>query len=60
MTIQRMIQDSKQSKKDFKNEEKRSTMDWNDYHDHDTINGFIEGLAETYEFASVIHMKEEI
>jgi len=31
-------------------------MDWDDYHDHDTLNDFIAALADTNEWASIINI----
>ena len=31
-------------------------MDWEDYHDHDTLNEFIAALAEANEYASIINI----
>jgi len=33
---------------------KRYAMDWNDYHDHDTLNEFIAALADANDFAKII------
>ena len=33
-------------------------MDWDDYHDHDTLNDFIAALADANEWASIIPIGE--
>ena len=52
--LSRLIQDTKPSPKSGKSAGKRYTMDWADYHDIDVLNEFIESLAETNDFASII------
>merc|ERR1711887_320892 len=37
-----------------KSGDKRYAMDWNDYHDHDTLNEFIAALADANDFAKII------
>merc|ERR1712215_551040 len=37
---------------------KRYAMDWDDYHDHDTLNDFIAALADANEWASIIPIGE--
>merc|ERR1711862_595548 len=52
--VEQLIQDTKPSPKSGKSAGKRYTMDWADYHDIDVLNEFIESLAETNDFASII------
>jgi len=52
--VEQLIQDTKPSPKSGKTAGKRYTMDWADYHDIDVLNEFIESLAETNDFASII------
>jgi len=34
----------------------RYAMDWDDYHDHDTLNAFIQALADANDFAEIINI----
>jgi len=52
--VEQLIQDTKPSPKSDNSAAKRYTMDWADYHDIDVLNEFIESLAETNDFASII------
>ena len=50
----RLIQETKPSVKSIKTDGKRYAMDWNDYHDHNTLNEFIAALADANDFARII------
>jgi len=52
--VEQLIQDTKPGPKVVKSEGERYAMDWSDYHDIDTLNEFIESLADANEFASII------
>merc|ERR1712179_229806 len=52
--VEQLIQDSKPSPKSGKSARKKYTMDWDDYHELDVLNEFIESLADTNDFASII------
>merc|ERR1712168_890471 len=52
--VEQLIQDTKPSPKSGKTAGKRYTMDWDDYHELDVLNEFIESLADTNDFASII------
>jgi len=52
--VEQLIQDTKPSPKSGKSAGKRYTMDWEDYHELDVLNEFIESLADTNDFASII------
>jgi len=52
--VERLIQETKPSVKSTKTEGKRYAMDWNDYHDHNTLNEFIAALADANDFARII------
>merc|ERR1712241_377170 len=52
--VEQLIQDTKPGPKVVKSGGERYAMDWNDYHDIDTLNEFIESLADANEFASII------
>ena len=54
--IFRLIQETKPSGKAVKSDGKRYAMDWDDYHDHDTLNEFIAALADANDFASIINI----
>jgi len=54
--VEQLIQDTKPAPKKTKSEGTRYAMDWEDYHDHDTLNEFIAALAEANEFASIINI----
>merc|ERR1712179_665501 len=45
--VEQLIQDSKPSPKSGKSAGKKYTMDWDDYHELDVLNEFIESLAIT-------------
>ena len=51
--IARLIQETTPVKS-TKSEGKRYAMNWDDYQDHDTLNEFIEALADANDFASII------
>jgi len=52
--VEKLIQETKPAGKKAKSEGKRYTLDWDDYYDHDTLNEFIEALADANDFASII------
>jgi len=52
--VERLIQETKPSIKSIKTDGKRYAMDWNDYHDHNTLNEFIAALADANDFARII------
>merc|ERR1711915_70778 len=52
--VERLIQETKPSVKSTKTEGKRYAMDWNDYHDRNTLNEFIAALADANDFARII------
>merc|ERR1719378_1643530 len=52
--VERLIQETKPSVKSIKTDGKRYAMDWNDYHDHNTLNEFIAALADANDFARII------
>merc|ERR1712002_666978 len=52
--VEKLIQETKPAGKAVKSEGKRYAMDWNDYHDHDTLNEFIAALADANDFAKII------
>jgi len=54
--VEKLIQETKPSGKAVKSDGKRYAMDWNDYHDHDTINEFIAALADANDFANIINI----
>ena len=57
----RRLSESNQPKKlaDFAPKEgSKYAMDWDDYHDHDTLNDFIAALADANEWASIIPIGE--
>merc|ERR1711970_360027 len=45
--VEQLIQDTKPSPKSGKSAGKKYTMDWDDYHELDVLNEFIESLANT-------------
>merc|ERR1711963_260525 len=54
--VEKLIQENKPSGKAVKSEGKRYAMDWDDYHDHDTLNEFIAALADANDFARIINI----
>merc|ERR1719431_260321 len=52
--VEKLIQETRPSPKSSRSEGKRYAMDWDDYHDHDTLNEFIAALADANDFASII------
>merc|ERR1712002_649066 len=54
--VERLIQETKPSIKSIKTDGKRYAMDWNDYHDHNTLNEFIAALADANDFARIINI----
>jgi len=54
--VEKLIQETKPSGKAVKSDGKRYAMDWDDYHDHDTLNEFIAALADANDFASIINI----
>jgi len=52
--VEKLIQETKPAGKKAKSEGKRYSLDWDDYYDHDTLNEFIEALADANDFASII------
>jgi len=52
--VEKLIQETRPAAKTAKSEGKRYAMDWDDYYDHDTLNEFIEALADANDFASII------
>merc|ERR1711970_970884 len=52
--VEKLIQDTRPSHGTTRSDGKRYTMDWDDYHDHDVLNEFIEALADANDFASII------
>merc|ERR1711963_1323479 len=52
--VEKLIQETKPAGKAVKSEGKRYAMDWDDYHDHDTLNEFIAALADANDFARII------
>merc|ERR1719466_258387 len=56
--VEQLIQDTKPSPKSGKSAGKRYTMDWEDYHELDVLNEFIESLADANDFASIIPIGE--
>jgi len=51
--VEKLIQETTPVKS-TKSEGKRYAMNWDDYQDHDTLNEFIEALADANDFASII------
>merc|ERR1712002_1206360 len=54
--VEKLIQETKPSGKAVKSAGKRYAMDWDDYHDHDTLNEFIAALADANDFASIVNI----
>merc|ERR1712080_809127 len=52
--VEELIQETKPSPKSS------NAMDWDDYHDHDTLNAFIDGLATANEWANVINIGKSL
>jgi len=55
--VEELIQETKPSPKNATSREGSSSgMDWDDYHDHDTLNAFIDGLATANGWADIINI----
>ena len=54
LVFSRLIQETKPAAKAAKSADKRYAMDWDDYYDHDTLNEFIDALADANDFARII------
>merc|ERR1711970_1361063 len=55
--VEQLIQESKpRNNSSLRSAGKRYTMDWDDYHDHDTLNEFIAALADANDFASIVNI----
>jgi len=52
--VEKLIQETKPAAKAAKSADKRYAMDWDDYYDHDTLNEFIDALADANDFARII------
>jgi len=64
ITYYTMVQDVQQIIEETRPLEKadgvRSSMDWEDYHDHDTLNQFLQDLADANEWASVMNIGQSL
>jgi len=55
--VEKLIQDTRPKEEtDAKSSGKRYTMDWDDYYSLDTLNEFIQALADANDFASIINI----
>merc|ERR1711923_191253 len=54
--VQSLIEETRPSPKKSKSGAGNYTMDWEDYHDHTTLNEFIQGLADANDFAEIINI----
>merc|ERR1712212_1471568 len=54
--VQSLIEESRPSPKKSKSDVGNYTMDWEDYHDYDTLEEFIAALADANDFASIINI----
>merc|ERR1711970_1486199 len=57
--VQQLIEETRPVKKSLAARPgQRYAMDWDDYHDHDTLNASIQALADANDFASIIPIGE--
>jgi len=55
--VQQLIEETRPVKKSLAAKPgQRYAMDWDDYHDHDTLNAFIQALADANDFAEIINI----
>jgi murein tripeptide amidase MpaA len=55
--VEELVQESKPSPKSATPRDGASyDMDWDDYHDHDTLNAFLDALAAANDFADIINI----
>merc|ERR1712223_220935 len=54
--VQSLIEETRPSPKKSKSGAGNYTMDWEDYHDHSTLNEFIAALADANDWANVINI----
>ena len=61
LTLSRLIQETKPNPKPATRKAgAKYDMDWDDYHDHDTLNAFLDSLAASNDWASVINIGKSL